>query len=723
MAHGAGSVAKVTIAGLPVVGGGFGQHSWQFKLGTAAPEVAWRLPPYVAAVVLALKETEIVMEAPSGRTLKIERVVVVRELPSPDPMERIVVLSDIRWYWPRLHMRKLFNLRTQSGTRLLLQTAQGVPTPALPVTDEITFAPPSLKDDQTPWKAKEILADILTTMTAAYGGKFVDLSRARPSLITNDLKVDARSDIALVQALSRVGGVDVRVRPDSTVEIIDAYLGAEIPILQKAVPYSLWALGQLRIIDMSHVAPKSITVYYEREVEVRADGWEPEAVNTQTVAQNSEPFIEEVIKVSDLQLQVPGQRTAVQGEYLPVDTWLGAVEAVGDRLSLGSFPTPGPLTRKIACQKWFGPMLELLYVTFLQKEPDEVWAARIAAFRRDYRTLWRLNRNFSTRILPGSIRPVRAALINASNGLRAPSTVYLDYARRPSLRGLRVEITAGYNQNSIPGVPMSQKPGPVKIYDDPAFPFQVYPLNDAKIAPWGLNVEDATVGVFRIGPLRDPEGKTADYAPGLVQSLPVVSPAGVVLTKAPATWELAELTYTHRVTFIFSCVPLGPNNTDAALHAYEVSAAQALAKLGVPASAVNAQGPNFDMRVMPGLSRARCAWGDEVREQILSCFTGDGSGGQSLIPVNDDELMEYAQASAAVLMAPLLDHVEGQATIEFSPSLMPIGSMNSVSHGVDPNGNFYTSMNCAQAVPPIQPEHLLSPGARAILFGAIGQVP
>lgn len=722
MAQDPSRVAKVTIAGLPIAGGAFGQHSWQFKIGTAAPEVVWRLAPDVAAAVLALKETEILMEAPSGRSIRIERVVVVKELPSNDPLERLVVLSDIRWYWSRIHMRKLYNLRTQSGTRLLLQDAQGIPTPALPITDEITFAPPSLKADQTPWKAKEILNDILTAMTSVYGGKFVDLSRDRPSLITNDLRVDARSDVALVQALSRVGGVDVRVRPDSTVEIIDAYLGAEIPVLQQAVPYSLWSLGQLRIIDMSHVAPKSITVYYEREVEVRADGWEPEAVNSQ-VERNNEPFVEEVITVTDLRLQVPGQRTAIQGEYLPVDQWLEAVEATGDRLSLNATVGPGPLTRKKADDTWFGPMLELLYVTWLQSEPDEVWAARIGAFRRDYRTLWRLNRNFSTRILPGSIRAVRAALINAATGLRARSTVYLDYARRPSLRGLRVEKTGGYNQNSIPGTPMSQNPGPEKIYDDPSFPAQVYSLNDGKIAPWGLNVEDPTVGVFRVVPLRDPEGKTADYAPGLIQRLPGVSPAAIALSNVPATWELAKLIYTHRVTFIFSCVPLGPNNTDAALHAYEVSAAQALAKLGVPASAVNAQGPNFDMRVMPGLSRARCAWGDEVREQILSCFTGDGSGGQSLIPVNDDELMEYAQASAAVLMAPLLDHVEGQATIEFSPSLMPIGSMNNVSHGVDPNGNFYTSMNCAQAVPPIQPEHLLSPGARAILFGAIGQVP
>ena len=746
-----GSVARVTIAGRVVAGGHYGAHSWPLRLGTQAPEVVWALDPDTAAVVLALDETEIRFEPPDAPPLVIKRVVVVKEAPSDDPLIRNVVLSDLRWYWPRRLIQRIYNMRTKSGTNILTAVT-GVPQGILPIYEQTTFAPPTLKGDGPgvlgqPWKANEIVIDVLNAVMSRRVFAIHDEMRPRPNLIPNNLSVVGRGDAAVAQVLGAIGGVDIRVNPDASVTLLNSSLGAEKETIDKAVTYSLADKGTMRWVNMTHVAPRRIDVHYELDMEVRADGWEPDDrifflaegdVNPNprwapTQGPGADvPWVQSVITVTDQTLPlrsraVAGGTTLVQGMAAPLSDWVKGVEAQNDRINLGaSGPGAGPLTPVVAADLWFGPLLNTQYVTFLEQEPDQLWASRVAAFRNDWRSLWQLNPRFARRIMPGTIRAVRAGLLDPISGTRAPSIVYEDFCRRPSLRGLRTEKAAGWNAKMIPGlIPDGdpQKPGPFRFYDDGnGFPVEVFPLNATKPAPVSLKVEDPVTGTFRVAFVADPEGKTADYTHGLVQDLPGTSRVDSVFGGHPATWELAKRIYTHRIAFIFSCVPIGPNN-EAALKKYSVLAPAALSALGVSIDTVNAKGPAFSVKVGPGITRARCAWSDALREQILNLFvnTGRVAPTDDLIPVNDSELLEYAQATAASMMANFLNHYEGGAEIGWSPGVLPIGSLTTVAHGVDEHGAFYTALSCNPSVPPVQPEHFLSASSRATLLRLIGQ--
>lgn len=748
-----GSVARVTIAGRVVAGGHYGAHSWPLRLGTQAPEVVWALDPDTAAVVLALDETEITFEPPGAPPLVIKRVVVVKEAPSDDPLIRNVVLSDLRWYWPRRLIQRIYNLRTKSGTNILTAVS-GTPNSLSPIYEQTTFATPTLKGDGVgatgrPWIGTEIIADVLGTLVSN-GQQVRDSTRARPELIPNNLSLSGRGDVVLAQALGIVGGVDIRVEPDSSISVVDSYLGAEQTLIESVVNYSLDAKGTLRLVDMQHVAPREITVGYELDMEVRADGWEPDdriwfpasggvlgnPPWAPTIGPGADaPWVQNVITVTDQSMPlrsraVFGGATMVQGMVVPLDDWLQGVEIQGDRINIGAAGgSAGPLTPVVAANLWFGPQLNLQYVTFTNQEPDQLWAARIAAFRADWRALWQLNPKFARRIMPGTIRAVRAGLIDPISNTRTPSSVYEDFCRRPSLRGMKEEVTAGWNASFIPAANAStfdsQQPGPVKNYDDAPFPTNPFLLTSARISPISLRVEDSVVGVFRAVFPFDPEGKTAEYVHGLVQQLPGVSPRDARVAGAIPTWELAQRLYTHRIAFIFSCVPIGPNN-EAALKTYTIKALPATQALGV-SGGVNAKGPPFFVKVGPGITRARCAWSDDERSQILACFmpTGNsqaiGSAANKIKPVNDAELFEYAKATAASMMANFLDHYEGGAEIGWNPGVVPIGSLTTVAHGVDEHGAFYTALSCNPSVPPVQPEHFLSASSRATLLRLIGQ--
>ncbi len=746
-----GSVARVTIAGRVVAGGHYGAHSWPLRLGTQAPEVVWALDPDTAAVVLALDETEITFEPPGAPPLVIKRVVVVKEAPSDDPLIRNVVLSDLRWYWPRVLIQRIYNLRTKSGTNILT-TVTGTPQGLLPIYEQTTFSPPTLKGDGPgsvgqPWRGDEILLDIIGALLARSVSVVHDKSRSRAALIPNNLSVIGRGDAALSQALGVVGGVDVRVDPDGSVTLLDAYLGAEKATVDKVVTYSLADKGNIRWVNMAHVAPRRINVNYEIETEVRADGWEPDDsifftaegdVNpnpswapTQGPGADA-PWVQSVITVTDQTLPLrsraaAGGTTLVQGMAAPLSDWVKGVEAQNDRINVGATgAAAGPFTPKVAADLWFGPLLNTQYVTFLEQEPDQLWASRVAAFRNDWRSLWQLNPRFARRIMPGTIRAVRAGLLDPISNTRAPSIVYEDFCRRPSLRGLRTEKAAGWNASLIPGFfpdgDGPQKPGPDKEYTELGFPIRVFNLADSKPAPVSLKVEDPLTGTFRVAFVADPEGKTADYTHGLVQDLPGTSRLDSVFGGHPATWELAKRIYTHRIAFIFSCVPIGPNN-ESALKTISIPAARSLSVLGVPADAVSAAGPILSVKVGPGLTRARFAWSDADRDTILGLFVSGGNRNKvnDLVPVNAAELMEYAESTAASMMANFLNHYEGGAEIGWNPGVVPIGSLTTVAHGVDEHGAFYTALSCNPSVPPVQPEHFLSASSRATLLRLIGQ--
>lgn len=748
------TTAKLTIGGVTIVGGEYGSFTWPQTLGLEAPRVMWALPVAAASQILAgPREVTISMTSSAGKTKTIQRVYVVGEDHSPDALIRRVVFSDVRFYLPFAWVRSSYNLTIQSGT--LRQTvADGVPIKTLPIVSNLIFAPYSLKgsDDGksgVPFNADQIALDVIEKGRKGHDFPeiaFRNLARPRTSFIPNNVYVDASAEAAIGQVLGALGGLDIRVSDDANLELVNAYMGAEKSTCEPIVrSYSLERKGVLRLISMANVAPSSGIVLLTRRVEIRADSWEvqPSAASTQgdnvTWGFDNTPTMINVAPVTDPQLLPTAghQGSAVQGTLLPIDELCARIAALNDQPgSINGVGASTPLTRQYLLggnggRRSSSPLMsEKLEVNFVDDRgtgtgPNTYWAARCRALRASERQVYKLNPVLARQTFPGSIKAERCALLDAANATRQPATVYMDYVQRPAGRGLAPSDKFGWNVNSIPaagGGNAQAYPTGIKSYDDDPGPYNQNPflLSAATPSPFDVACLDSTVGVFKFTPTVNPELRhEAATLPGLVWALPTVSPSEINRGAAIGYWEQGQMLLTHRVALVFSAIPGGPNTSNA-LHRYPVTVQAALARLGAPSDAVMARAPARELRVREGVALARIPWDDDLRQQLLGCFSVSGTSDPSkLVPVNDAELADFAVSVFAVYMAACLDHYEGVMEIGFTPELAPVGSLRQVHTTFMPDGTVYTTLRADGVVPVPAPENLISQGSRNVLFRGI----
>jgi hypothetical protein len=798
-------IVKMTIGpdNDPVIGGKFGSHHWPLRYGLNAPEVVWAFPPALAAKLLAItpnaygaRETSYTITTPKGLTRTRSRVIVVREAPSNDPNIRYLVLTDVRWYLPRAFVKAFYNLRVPSGATTLVN-ADGSPINTVGINYVLTYAPFSLKGGSplspgVPWTADQIMADVFSVFTTRFGIQFVSGARSRGNYVPNDVDVEGPGNVALAQAMAVAGGVDMWVNRAGALVTCNAFMGAERQTVTSSVGYSLEGKGTIKWIDMGLVAPPIINCLLEREIEVRADAWgqvPAGATDPNTGASlgspvplpaDQNPTMEFVFPVTDFELSHTPAQNPTTGFY---DGSAGYYQS-----NLGSFlqedqaftaqatdpathpdGTPGnpplgytdlPWNRQTLCKLFLGGT-SLMADCFANdptgaQPPNAPWNDRVTNARGYFHGLVRLNRNFSTLTKPGSIKAVRAQMLDASNQTRAKAQAFCDYAQRPSLRGMATPSSsvnpAGWNVNAWPSSDASfnpQAPGYVKNYgagpgQPESFPNNPTPLTALKAAPFEVTVADSVNGIFALQVKRDPWGFAADIAPGLVNNVPGVDLMDIETSKQDPFWQDASMCYTHRLALVFTCTPAGPNG-EGQFHQVPVPYTVALQTLGVSTAAVSAKGPNLDRRLRQ--QSARIPWQDSQRSAILASFQGvtntaqsEGASagvvvgglsaqnpGQGLKPINLAELDNadpntpgYAQAEAAVIMAAFLDHFEGTATIGWCPDVTPVGSLVEITEEVDANGCIYSTFHCRPVTPPIQPMNLMSQAARSKLFGNLG---
>ncbi len=733
-----GAVPRITIAGLEIPGGKFGDHAFARPLGVNAPRMVWCVPPHVAEAVLQKQEVEVEWQ-PAGFTQpkKFKRVVVVCEHPSDSPLKRYIELSDTRWYWPRIYVKQNYNLRTASSETELLKV-DGSPLEVDPVASVVTYAPSSFRAGLAPWTADQVLDDVLTKWLRV---KYQKRARSFGNYAPNDVQLDGPGNVSLAHALAAAGGLDVRINDDGDVELVDAFMGAERALIEKWIPYSLRRRGVMRWIRMPNVAPAEVSVGYDADIEVRADGWlrAPSVVVDRT-SDGSWPTLDNVIQVTDKQLSttdpVTGKAyTAVAGTYLPEHQWFPAV-AADTVVPAPQVPAQVSWTRAFACEDYFAGFLETWFVTnaFGSGEPSPAWINRYRSLKEHFLKSWRLNPSFARLCLPGSIRAVRARLLDAANQTRQPAAAYLDYCRKPSIRGTKEEKNFGWNVHGIPGTPMTQAVGASKTYEDTSFPAQVVAIDRCLQAPVRVQCIDPVTGIFVFGFKKDVHDHAAELAPALCQLLPsndldLVNRFNQGNLGAQSFviryWEQAQLVTTHRVILVFTAVPAA-----APLFFCKVKPQEALTRLGVQVT-LEAKGPPMQTRVGPALQSARIAYADSIRTQIQFVFEGKDQAQaqitlQSLRPVNLAILQDYAISVAAVIYAAMLDHYEGEAQVEFTPDAMPAGSLQNVVHVIEAGGESgaggrcYTRFECKRALPPLQPIHTMERGARAVIFRTPG---
>lgn len=771
---GGGSTVSPSVL-VNVTGHRYGSHSWRTSLGLTPVMVEYRLPVADAALVLAEKEVSITITPPGDKAQPTtwQRIVVVGEGPSDDPEVRTVILSDVRWYLLRVHLVASYNRRLYSGTGYLTSpVGQPLMGQTTPLTNRIIYQLPTLKNDGTPtpiaWKAFEMVRDVLAQLNtlvqnsgvhAGIGWKDLSNLQTRGTWNPSDVVLDDAGNVALGQALGTVGGVDIRVGQDGSLEVVSSLLGDEKSIIQAACTSSLASgagvgatpKGVMRFCAMNHIAPTALDVLFTREMEIRTDSFERStdasfpfavlglATNPGQYVSDA-PWCEPVMRVADLALNIRttnplvtgGSYVAVQSTYVSVDDWFTGVAALADFSTTASGK---PISRLIVQQSYLGDVLKKAYCDSPTDPlgPSVIWSSRIGVIMSDYRNVFRLNPRFASRCVPGTIIANRAGLINPATGERAPSSVYRDFFVKPTSRS---QANQERNGNEIVCVPESQslligigqsfKAGG-RTYGDPSFPTQLFNIQAAQKAPFIITVEDPVNGIFRLEPKLLPGAEVSQVIPGLVAVLPTVDAyqlriMGDTGPGGPAIpwFEYCNLIGTDRVAIIFSAVPVGPHG-GAATKIYEVSYTAALARLGAPSQAVTAQGPKVSIRIGPGVQTARYAWSDQFSANILGAFMiGQGDPDMNIIPVNDSALSDYATASAAVYMATQLDHYEGTQEIAFSPTIAPIGSLTTVEHFVTATGEIYTDLHATHVTPLLRPESFMSQSSRNVIWGNIG---
>lgn len=716
-------VCKLTIAGKEVIAGKYGEHSWPRPLGVNAPEVVWCLPAKVAEEVLKHTEVEITIQRPGQPTPDVyKRVVVVKEEKSDHPSKRYVKLSDTRWYLTKKHVKALYNIRIATGaTQVLDIDGTQVQDGAFSVNDVILFADSSLKSG-TPWTADQILEDVKVRILTPYNISLKKLARSLGGFTPPDVSLDGPGNIALAHAMSHVGGLDIRVDNDGNFELVDAMMGAERDMITSQIPYSLLSSrtgGVMRWVDMSHVAPVLMQQGFDAELEVRADGW-LRAPGVSVSDPGKWPTLDNVIPVTDKTLWVTENGKSVQaqnGMLVEVDAWAAGIAA--DTAIPAPAPIPPQVTwsRSFMCEDYFAQQMEHWYVTGETGglEATPAWINRYRAFKEHFLKTWRLNHKFSRLCLPGSIKAVRSQLLDPATQLRSPSSWFQDWVRKPSTRGVRDDKNFGWNCHNIPGTPSAQVVGPTKAYSDGAFPVDVVQLGQCKQAPVIVTCRDPVVGVFSLGFRKDIHDHTAELAPALASQLPSNDLNTVNRDAAIPYWELTQLVKTHRVITVFTAVPAA-----APLYFVDVTPQEALARLGNRAT-MNPKGPAMQARTGPALQTARFAYSDGLRTQIQGIFDPTSADAarvllQNLIPVNLAILKDYAVSVAAALYATMLDHFEGDQTIDYRPKAMPIGSLQNVTHTVSEQGHVYTTFNARFAIPAVQPIHFMERGARNVIL-------
>jgi len=693
----AGTKNVVEIEGVPVPIDA--AYDWRLSMGLAAPVQGWEVPAFFESRFRDKIGQELTLTLGDK---KIERVVFLGTTGAGNPLKRLFLFSDVRWYLTRAWIAFDANARKTGGDRFLI--GDGPPQVQTLIAD-VQFRPHSLQGPGSPFTDRSLLEYVLGRATRAKHGRRSitwtadSVSSNTGSRTIQETLVDDELPAGLARALGAVGTRSLFVDLAGTLHVCDALLGAEAGVIARLNPDgALQGQGHLAWADWSASRPREGEVYrglFDPEYEVRLD-FDPLATR-----ERRDPYVENVGKTTDLSTTLttvePGRgsvtRVVGPGSIAPIENLFTAWGSPAE----GQTPNPGPLTLAKVCGAFMNSSLERNYVGTYLPTPSTVWGPRVSQTRSCWFTKFRANPTFWAGVR--SAKVVRAAVRDQATGTRGPSPVYADHAILPYAQSLKAAATVktGFNVTSWAAR-----------------------LADGKVAPATVSLEDAAQGIFQLHWTPDTLQGQREIAPAKL-----VAPPGLDITSvngyAPLVWSLCRLETRPRISFVVSCVPAGPN-TEARLFSVPVTVQRAWEVLGARGDVPRGRGPSKDLRCR--LTTARVAWSDdgEIRTKILDAFDPDAARNleaeprtvADVVPVNyDQELAPAAEATAALELASTLDHYEGTLSIPMT-DVLPIGSLKTVVHRVTPF-EASTILSCSGEPVLPNPFSLLPASARKIL--------
>jgi len=657
------------------------------------------------------------------------RLYILREVPTTLPFHRSFAVGDVRWMWSRYLFVGSFNIPRKTGTR---RVVGGGPVEIQQPIDTYAYARATLDDAtgfRSRWTARRVIERVMAKVSDYAGNSWRIDSLPADSLTVEGVEIADNGDGALARALSLAPGASVSVDRDGAAFV---YSGIDRPATEsmvKGLPDRTEA-GQIeRLVSLAAIRPRAVHVHFERDVELRFDSSE-ESDDANPTIQGGD---EEPLLTMDNVLPLPDPYTTIDGERVAQGTWV-TFKKIMPVWSAEASQVGGPeLTFSNIRKFWFN--LDGIFSRFdrlVQSSAEKSWLARISAIKTHYRQTYRIVPEWMRHIR--DLKAARVGVLDPVTGTRSPSMAWSEYAIIPSdkAKALAAQFDpdsqfVAANVDGYPGIDAE--------------------LHEESAAPAVVDVLDRELGILRINYRTDPHGMRSAIVPsrfkeqgtGAQQSItrnlrdqlqrPIAF--GCQVKGALPLYLAAD----HRAAVIVTARPFGPNGRSRCL-VYKVEPGDIKGAMAETFDVADGDGPTLMLYCPPTLMSAWYAWTKttDARDSAYRLFGFKGDAPEDSVPgfvvVNDQDGSEswalvrgVARAMAVSAWAAYIDQIEGQPALHLTNAARMLGSVESISTGLDPDGRLLTRVQMGPARRPVDPLSLLPMAVRAKILGTIPEAP
>lgn len=743
------SSAKFTIDGFPCLASTV--ERWHLTSGTAPFVAEFDMIPEDAD---ALFEGELepltlkIANGDDGESIEVRNLYAIEKTPGPVPADRItrVKVADRRWFWSRKHIRRSYNIRRRVGHKRVI--GDGTRETTL-TAQSLWYQPWSVLPDLRPYAARDILQDVIQEVSTVETQFSSSTNDNEPGQVSTGLapieireeiqtinglnqseqpieglKLDDAGDAAINRVLSFLPGASLYIDLDGKVVVYSQASSNETDQIDDLPPFST-DIGVIEKIDRRRVRPSEIHVLFTREVELRQDTIELDVGATSDIFGTDRRFMENVLPVPDYQL------TLVNGDTVARGTWITFSEALR---AWGPHPRAGDITFDLI-RRAAVPFLDLwgALAESGKRDPDNDWAARIAAIQTHWRTTYRINRRWTDRV--SQWKAFRVGIVDPTRGTRSPAIAYGNHAFIPGQRFMIAEASGNHDLSyaiNVQGFNDGSTPPKLQPEDKPA----------AK-----MSIIDSDQGIVQIDWSVDPSRPFSAVLPGWVQdgsggsgditrpSIPGPSADLTDRTRAITFDSVtsrgarpAQMTAEHRAAVILTAIP-ATSVSNSELERVVVRPPDVDHLLPERARGMESTGPILEIRVRPQTLTAIVPWSDDDADVIEAAFgvggavLSDSDSALTSLILNYDgvaggrgSMASVSRALAARAWAAMADRHMGTAAVPLRADARPEGWLDTVAFQVTPDGRVETVYALPGDVPQVDMFGYLDRGTRDVML-------
>ena len=674
--------------------------AWSLQAGTS---------PYVATLRMDTKTADAMIQqygheessiTIGGKTFS--KLTALGTSPIDTPHEEAVAVADRRWAWPRVHLKRSYNVRRKTGKTRNVGAGENVAN----LQQDEDFIEWTLNNGR-PWTAREVLRDVIRVVLIRsaseenYQSANLEIPSGEGWPVIEGLEIDSPGDVAIGRVLSEIGGThSLYIDAEGNCIVYDLTDGSEAGLLgirtgtrergasNKGLPmvvgFPVYAMS-----DRSMERPSSVYVSFSVAAELRFD-----ADETGTPANKATKTKGGPQELRSMNVVAIPEDATIGGEELKVGSWVPLTDYL-DYLSGQSTPGGLPnISYSILNKAWLHSALEVYGIL----DPSGLWARRIAAIRSAYRRVYRIERPYSENSRAFFARRVKLQDTETDGYLASPT--YFDYSAWVTWRGVDAhKASAGPTAQETVRNRFAADPGPNGIIGTS--------IDDLSEAPANVSMIDPTLGIFSVDFFPSISARAANY----LHSALITTPSGDP-TEADATWlQDGELYHSREFSAILSTTPEAPNNVWQfySMHVEPRDCGGAIAQQSP------GRGPVYHIRVDPGVALARMEWDDARAEEIKQWFAGEGLDAEEAYgdPINLPELKAVAVLKAREIYSRFVDSYEGGITT--GQRDVPLqGSAKSIKHEASSAG-ILTSVSMPEGRPAIDLSQYMPASVRKLI--------